>query len=123
MSAPFIFFYIFRLSYILVIPLSIPAILSYNLHSGGGAPMANALKTGDEHFYFDGSPIGFLLNDFWRWQSSDLLMNTTRGILAEFIVAQALDIDANRPRVNWEPFDLLFQDGWTDYYGKPDLLL
>ena len=65
-------------------------------------------KTGNEHFYFEGMPAGFLLNDFWRWQSSDLLNNTLRGVLAEFIVAKALGINTNALRIDWEPYDLLF---------------
>ncbi|MDC0833536.1 hypothetical protein POG22_11045 [Geitlerinema sp. CS-897] len=30
--------------------------------------------------------------DFWQWSSSNLLENTIRGVLAEFIVASALDV-------------------------------
>ena len=74
-------------------------------------------KTGNEYFYFDGMPTGYLLNDFWRWQSSDLLNNALRGVLAEFIVAKALGIDTNGPRFEWEPFDLLFNGRESDYYG------
>jgi hypothetical protein len=69
-------------------------------------------KTGDEHFYYDGSPSIFLLNDFWRWHSSDLLNNTLRGALAEFIVAKALGIETSGARVGWEPYDLLFLNRW-----------
>ena len=55
-----------------------------------------AQKTGDEYFSVDGISAGFFLNDFWRWSSSDLLNNTMRGVLAEFIVAKALGIDTKR---------------------------
>jgi len=67
-------------------------------------------KTGGEHFYFDGMPTDFLLNDFWQWQASDLLNNALRGVLAEFIVAKALGIDTSKPRVEWDPYDLLFNN-------------
>jgi len=76
-----------------------------------------ATKTGNEHFYYGDSPTGYLLNDFWRWSASDLLSNTQRGILAEFIVAKALDIKTDGPRVEWEPFDLFFRDWLSDAYG------
>ena len=78
-------------------------------------------KTGNEHFVLDGMPAGYLLNDFWRWQSSDLLNNTLRGVLAEFIVAKALGIDTNGPRVDWEPFDLLFSGRESKANGITDL--
>jgi hypothetical protein len=65
-------------------------------------------KTGDEHFYFDGMPAGYLLHDFWRWQASDLLNNALRGVLAEFIVAKALGVETESPRVEWAACDLLF---------------
>lgn len=47
---------------------------------------------------------------FWSWAYSDLLANTTRGQLAEFIAGVALD--ALPPLANrWESFDLLMRDG------------
>lgn len=49
--------------------------------------------------------------DFWRWSFSDLLMNTARGVLAEFIVAKALDISTDGVRPEWNPFDLITEDG------------
>ena len=78
-------------------------------------------KTGNEYFSYDGMPAGFLLNDFWRWQSSDLLNNTLRGVLAEYIVAKALGIKTNGPRVDWEPYDLLFRGRESKANGITDL--
>lgn len=52
------------------------------------------------------------ISDFWQWGFSDLLQNTTRGILAEYIVAALLDID-NRPRNPWLAYDLILPDGQT----------
>ncbi len=43
--------------------------------------------------------------EFWRWAYSDLLANTTRGILAEYIVAQAIDCKTDN-RVEWDAWDL-----------------
>lgn len=68
--------------------------------------------SGDEHFYFGGMPTGFLLNDFWSWQASDLLNNTLRGVLAEFIVATALGNDTRVARQDWDAYDLLYDDRW-----------
>ncbi len=52
---------------------------------------------------------GVLLNrtllDFWRWSASDLVSNTLRGILAEYIVASALELP-QEARVEWDAFDL-----------------
>lgn len=50
--------------------------------------------------------------DFWQWSFSDLMQNTTRGILAEYIVATLLEIDDN-VRNPWYPFDLQLTDGRT----------
>ena len=69
--------------------------------------MKNRL-TGNEHFLYNGIPINRLLLDFWSWQSSELLSNTLRGALAEYIVATALDIDSGASRVNWYEYDLLY---------------
>ena len=67
--------------------------------------------TGNEHFTYEGMPVGVLLNDFWAWNSSDLLNNTLRGALAEFIVASALEIDTNISRQDWTAYDLLSPGG------------
>lgn len=48
--------------------------------------------------------------DFWRWAFSDLRDNTTRGILAEFLVARAVGDDRGI-RVGWDNFDAVAQDG------------
>jgi hypothetical protein len=48
--------------------------------------------------------------DFWQWAYSDLVSNTDRGILAEYIVAIALGID-DTVRAPWGPYDLLTPAG------------
>jgi hypothetical protein len=50
--------------------------------------------------------------DFWRWAFSDLRDNTTRGILAEFLVARAVG-DERGPRAGWDNFDVQAPDGTT----------
>jgi len=50
--------------------------------------------------------------DFWKWSFSDLLQNTTRGVLAEYIVAALLGID-NDVRNPWFAYDLELPDGRT----------
>ena len=66
-----------------------------------------ARKTGDENFIASGSSLNLKLLDFWKWSVSDLVSNATRGILAEFIVASALDC-SNGVRNEWDAFDILF---------------
>lgn len=50
--------------------------------------------------------------DFWQWGFSDLLQNTTRGVLAEYIVAVLLGI-GKKIRNPWLAFDLQLPDGRT----------
>jgi len=70
------------------------------------------LKTGDEQFKSDEGPLNFRLSDFWRWSVSDLVSNATRGRLAEFIVATALEIDLKAAvRDEWAAFDLESPEG------------
>jgi hypothetical protein len=66
-------------------------------------------KTGDERFYRNGNPVDLTLYGFWQWSASDLVSNATRGILAEYIVANALGL-ANGVRAEWDAFDLLTKD-------------
>lgn len=61
-------------------------------------------KSGEELF-----TNGRSLMDFWRWAHSDILSNSERGRLAEFIVAMALGIDKDF-RKEWDAYDLLLKD-------------
>jgi hypothetical protein len=61
---------------------------------------------GDERF----AGVGVSVTEFWRWAFSDLRENTTRGILAEFLVAHAVGA-AGRLRKSWENYDLLTPTG------------
>lgn len=67
-------------------------------------------KTGDERFRIAGEVLPATLNAFWQWSSSDLLSNTMRGVVAEFIVAMDLGIE-DGVRSDWGPWDLETRDG------------
>lgn len=69
------------------------------------------LKTGEEHFSQAGQSLDIDVLAFWRWNASDLVNNTTRGRLAEFIVALALDIPLDNPREEWGAYDLVTPEG------------
>lgn len=50
------------------------------------------------------------VGDFWSWAYSNLLGNTERGALAEYIVACALHIQ-HEERIAWRKYDLLSSEG------------
>ncbi len=68
-------------------------------------------KTGNERFRAGDSALDFSVLDYWRWSASDLVGNTARGILAEYIIANALRIPTDEEvRDAWAPFDLEMPD-------------
>ncbi len=67
-------------------------------------------KTGAERFHRNETPLDLTLLGFWQWSASDLVSNATRGVLAEYIVANALGI-AEGVRAGWDAFDLLTKFG------------
>lgn len=67
-------------------------------------------KKPNEPFKFNNEELGFHLVDFWKWNQSDLIENRNRGILAEFIVKQALNI-THPTRLEWDAFDLITTEG------------
>jgi hypothetical protein len=69
-----------------------------------------ARRVGDEPFVASGKPVGATLLGFWQWSSSDLIDNATRGRLAEYLVAVALD-QAHRARGTWDSFDIESKSG------------
>jgi len=68
-------------------------------------------KNGNEIFTFNGNNTKYKLIDFWKWNVSDLLSNATRGTLAEFIVAMAMEIDLSDVREEWDAYDLETNNG------------
>ncbi|MFG2915598.1 hypothetical protein ACGF0D_22270 [Kitasatospora sp. NPDC048298] len=57
---------------------------------------------------FLGTDAGTVL-EFWRYAMPDLRTNTTRGLLAEFLVHRA--VGAVRRNAEWESFDVLAPNG------------
>lgn len=46
--------------------------------------------TGNEEFTLCDSNAGITIKNFWSWAYSDLLDNTQRGVMAEFLVFSSL---------------------------------
>ena len=67
-------------------------------------------KSGDESFHQNGEKFDFEIIDFWQWSASNLLNNTQRGILAEYLVAEATGA-VQGVRSNWKNFDLETPEG------------
>lgn len=67
-------------------------------------------KTGSEPFTHNSNSLNFNLLDYWQWSSSDLLTNTNRGKIAEFIIAKAFDITGGI-KDEWLPYDLTTKEG------------
>lgn len=72
--------------------------------------MPSRRLTGSEEFHASGHALGFDVLDFWRWSSSNLVGNALRGVLAEYLVARALDLTAEC-RVEWDACDFRTPDG------------
>lgn len=64
----------------------------------------------EDHFRANGEHTDLTAVDFWSWNTGDLRMNTTRGFLAEFLVAQAVGDPVSR-RQEWAAFDICAADG------------
>jgi hypothetical protein len=79
----------------------------------GLGPLPSVRKAGDEPITNDGVPLGVYVGDFWRWSASDLLGNTSRGVLAEYLVALALKVPVTGVREEWSPCDLTTPEGIT----------
>lgn len=73
-------------------------------------PISIQYSRGDNPFKINDGPSKYTLLDFWAWAFSDVLTNTTRGMVAEFIVATALGIDIKKPRDGWSKFDLIYRN-------------
>lgn len=68
--------------------------------------------TGNEEFTLHDIGLGITISDFWSWAYSDLLNNTYRGVLAEFLVFSALIPSFHlRKRDDWLPYDIASPSG------------
>ena len=65
-------------------------------------------KSGKE--CFEGMDGENSLQDFWAWAFSDLVSNTERGKLAEYLVAKAMGCGTQISQT-WESYDLLSPEG------------
>lgn len=68
---------------------------------------------GNEEFTLNGEHVGINVLDYWKWAYSDLLNNTYRGILAEFLVYSSFKNDSltSQIRADWLPFDITSPSG------------
>src|SRR4026209_1311439 len=64
-------------------------------------------QTGSECFTLGDQRLPADILSFWQWSASDLIGNTSRGCLAEYIVAMALGLTVG-VRNDWEAYDLQF---------------
>jgi hypothetical protein len=62
-------------------------------------------KNGNESLHDNENQIPFNLLSFWQWSSSDLVGNTLRGMLAEYIIASAVGSEKGT-RTEWDAFDI-----------------
>ena len=68
------------------------------------------IRSGCSRFFNLSSNPNINLLDFWEWSASNLLVNTTRGVLAEFLVASSLGL-TEEPRNNWDSYDIKLECG------------
>lgn len=68
---------------------------------------------GTEEFALHGASLGISVKDYWSWAYSDLIDNTQRGVVAEFLVFSALNFTPihTQSRENWLPFDVTSPSG------------
>ena len=68
-------------------------------------------RAGSERFHRSGTKLPLTLESFWQWAASELVGNTLRGMLAEYLVASALGA-ADGVRKEWDGHDLELRDGY-----------
>lgn len=56
------------------------------------------LLYGNEKFTLNGNDTEISVSEFWSWAYSDLLNNTLRGVLAEFLVTKSFSHFTPPPR-------------------------
>ncbi len=76
--------------------------------------MLDAIETdkrlGTETFVNENNNLDVTLSDYWAWAHSDLIGNAERGVLAEYIVSMALEVN-DGTRTEWDSYDILSKDG------------
>ncbi len=85
--------------------------MSFRIQLENGIVQPQPLDLGEEFF---GVSTGLLttstVGEFWKWAYSNIVDNTTRGVLAEFIVAKAIEADTQARNV-WDTYDLITPSG------------
>jgi hypothetical protein len=76
-------------------------------------PIARLRRSGVERFHHGREAQGFDLLSFWQWSASDLVSDTLRGVLAEYLVAQAMGVANTGIREKWASFDIRTPQGIT----------
>jgi len=77
----------------------------------GLGPIDVTRRAGNEPFHDGDCHLKFDLLSFWQWSASDVVSNATRGILAEYIVAEALGVATGNVRDEWAAYDLETHNG------------
>lgn len=67
------------------------------------------MKLGHEKFFSRNSTLSIDVLNFWQWSNSDLLTNTNRAILSEFLVASSLDLIKEPRRIVWDNNNLVMK--------------
>ncbi|SFQ05948.1 hypothetical protein [Pseudomonas borbori] len=67
-------------------------------------------KTGEEPLIVNDKSVALDLLSFWQWSSSDLISNSLRGVLAEYIVASTVGCNTG-VRTEWDAYDLKTESG------------
>ena len=67
-------------------------------------------RSPEQPFHANGRPLSFRLGHFWQWAASDLMSNALRGVLAEFLVSQAVGA-IGTSRIEWDACDLRLPSG------------
>lgn len=65
---------------------------------------------GNEAFRTQNGELPFKVVDFWSWAYGNLLDNTKRGALAEYLVQRALGLDTFGTQTDWGEYDVLYGD-------------
>ena len=73
------------------------------------------MKPESELFILHGNSVGISVFDFFKWWSGDMLTNSVRGVLAEYIVAMALGCEEGTRLGNLQNHNLF---GQCVLYGR-----
>lgn len=89
--------------------------------------------TGNETFLTGNKSIHLTIGDFWRWAYSDLFYCNNLSVLAEYIIASALEINGARSSALLKQYDFLTSNGFrvnvrtaayveSRYANRPDCI-